>query len=147
MRTGRALVANRCRKHSVRGCAAPECHRGHRSGYGSALAARIRPVSSCIDLYEDAGPWPAISKVDHVQAQRIDPHGPVPPYWQIAAIIKRRTVSGQYPPNARIRTESELVEKYEVARSTGRRTVAALRDEGLVYTVPGTWYIRGGTRR
>ena len=32
-------------------------------------------------------------------------------------------------------TESELVETYEVARSTARRAVAALREEGLVYTV------------
>jgi DNA-binding GntR family transcriptional regulator len=36
---------------------------------------------------------------------------------------------------SRIPTESELVETYEVARSTARRAIAALRDEGLVYTV------------
>ena len=45
-------------------------------------------------------------------------------------------MSGQYPPNTRIPTESELVETYEVARSTARRAVKALRDEGLVHTVP-----------
>ena len=69
-------------------------------------------------------------------ADRIDPLAPVPPYRQIAAIIKRRILSGQYPPNTRIPTESELVETYEVARKTARRAVGALRDEGLVYTVP-----------
>ena len=69
-------------------------------------------------------------------AQRIDPLAPVPPYWQIAEIIKRAILSGQYPPDTRILTESELVEMYEVARSTARRAVAALRDQGLVYTVP-----------
>jgi len=31
--------------------------------------------------------------------------------------------------------ESELVETYEVARSTARQAVAPLREEGLVYTV------------
>ena len=67
---------------------------------------------------------------------RIDPLAPVPPYRQIAAILKRRILSGQYPPNSRIPTESELVETYEVARTTARRAVGALRDEGLVYTVP-----------
>jgi GntR family transcriptional regulator len=71
-----------------------------------------------------------------VQDQRIDPLGPVPPYRQIAAIIKRGILSGQYPPNSRIPTESEMVEAYEVARSTARRAIAALREEGLVYTVP-----------
>ena len=69
-------------------------------------------------------------------ADRIDPLAPVPPYRQIAAILKRRILSGQYPPNSRIPTESELVETYEVARTTARRAVGALRDEGLVYTVP-----------
>lgn len=60
----------------------------------------------------------------------------MPPYRQIAEIIKRRIRSGQYKPNTRIPTESELVEAYEVARTTARRAVAVLREEGLVYTVP-----------
>jgi GntR family transcriptional regulator len=83
-----------------------------------------------------------------VSSQRIDPLGPVPPYRQIAAIIKRGILSGQYPADTRIPTESELVEAYEVARSTARRAVAALREEGLVYTVAarGTYVAKlGGT--
>jgi hypothetical protein len=54
--------------------------------------------------------------------------------------------SGKYPPNIRIPTESELVETYEVARSTARRAIAALREEGLVYTVParGTYVAERG---
>jgi GntR family transcriptional regulator len=71
-----------------------------------------------------------------VAGDRIDPLGPKPPYRQIAEIIRRRIVSGQYRPHTRIPTESELVETYEVARTTARRAVSALRDEGLVYTVP-----------
>lgn len=67
---------------------------------------------------------------------RIDPLAPKPPYRQIAEIIKRRILSGQYPPHTRIPTESELVDTYEVARTTARRAVSALREEGLVYTVP-----------
>ena len=59
----------------------------------------------------------------------------MPPFLQIAAIIKRGILAGQDPPDTRIPTESELVETYEVARSTVRRAVAALREEGLVYTV------------
>jgi GntR family transcriptional regulator len=86
-----------------------------------------------------------------VPVQRIDPLGPVPPYRQIAAFIKRGIVSGQYAPNTRIPTESELVDTYEVARSTARRAIAALREEGLVYTVParGTYVAerRGGSKQ
>ena len=77
---------------------------------------------------------------------RIDPLAPIPPYRQIAAILKRGIVSGRYLPNTRIPTESELVEEYEVARSTARRAIAALREEGLVYTVParGTYVAERG---
>lgn len=71
-----------------------------------------------------------------MSVDRIDPLAPVPPYRQIAEILKRQILSGQYPPNSRIPTESELVEAYEVARTTARRAVGVLRDERLVYTVP-----------
>ena len=67
---------------------------------------------------------------------KIDPTGPVPPYKQIAAIIRARIESGEYPKGTRIPTESEIVETWEVARTTARRAVALLRDEGLVDTVP-----------
>ena len=74
---------------------------------------------------------------------KIDPTGPVPPYRQIAEIIRRRIKSGEYPKDSRIPTESEMVETWEVARTTARRAIAVLREEGLVYTVPqrGT-YVR-----
>jgi DNA-binding GntR family transcriptional regulator len=71
-----------------------------------------------------------------VPDDRIDPIGPLPPYRQIAAILQRRIESGQYAPDTRIPTESELMEMFEVARSTARRAIAALREEGLIYTVP-----------
>ena len=67
---------------------------------------------------------------------RIDPIAPLPPYRQIASILRRRIESGQYPPDTRIPTESELIEAFEVARTTARRAIAALREEGLIYTVP-----------
>jgi len=66
---------------------------------------------------------------------RIDPYGPVAPYLQIAEDIRGQIRTGKLKANSRI-TESELVETYEVARSTARRTLAVLRDEGLIYTVP-----------
>ena len=74
---------------------------------------------------------------------KIDPTGPVPPYKQIAEIIRQRIATGEYPKGARIPTESEMVETWEVARTTARRAIALLREEGLVDTVPqrGT-YVR-----
>jgi DNA-binding GntR family transcriptional regulator len=74
---------------------------------------------------------------------KIDPTGPVPPYRQIAEIIRKQIKSGEYRKDSRIPTESEIVETWEVARTTARRAIAVLREEGLVYTVPqrGT-YVR-----
>jgi GntR family transcriptional regulator len=71
-----------------------------------------------------------------VTEDRIDPIAPVPPYRQIANILRRRIESGQYPADTRIPTESEIVDAFEVARTTARRAIEVLRDEGLIYTVP-----------
>lgn len=68
--------------------------------------------------------------------ERVDPTGPEAPYKQIADAIRRRIESGEFPPNTRIPTESDLVETFEVARTTVRRAVKLLREEGLVRTVP-----------
>lgn len=74
---------------------------------------------------------------------KIDPTGPVPPYRQIAEIIRQRIKSGEYPKGTRIPTESEMVDTWEVARTTARRAIRVLRDEGLVHTVPqrGTYVL------
>jgi GntR family transcriptional regulator len=71
-----------------------------------------------------------------VTEDRIDPIAPVPPYRQIANILRRRIESGQYPTDTRIPTESEIVDAFEVARTTARRAIEVLRDERLIYTVP-----------
>jgi GntR family transcriptional regulator len=66
----------------------------------------------------------------------IDPTGPVPPYLQVAAILEAEIKGGKYPKGTRIPTESDLVERFEIARSTARRSIARLRDQGLIVTVP-----------
>ena len=60
----------------------------------------------------------------------------MPPYRQVAYVLRDRIESGQYPPGSRIPTEAEIIEEFEVARTTARRAIALLRDDGLVYTVP-----------
>jgi GntR family transcriptional regulator len=77
----------------------------------------------------------------------IDPTGPVTPYRQLAEILVGRIKSGQYQPGQRIPTESELVEEFELARSTVRRAVGVLRESGLVHTVPQRGTYVSGSRR
>jgi GntR family transcriptional regulator len=76
---------------------------------------------------------------------KIDPTGKLPPYRQLAEIIAAKIRSGDYPPEMRLPSEAELMEEYELGRSTVRRSMAWLREQGLVETVPtrGT-YAAGG---
>ncbi len=88
-----------------------------------------RGSARCLRTYELVS-----SHYDH-GVSKIDPTGPVPPYLQVAEIIRSQIRSGKLPTGSRI-TEAEITETYEVARSTARRTLAVLRDEALIYTVP-----------
>jgi GntR family transcriptional regulator len=65
----------------------------------------------------------------------IDPTARLPPYRQLAEIIRGRIASGDYPKGSRLPSESDFMEEFEIGRNTARRAVAVLRDEGIVETV------------
>jgi DNA-binding GntR family transcriptional regulator len=67
---------------------------------------------------------------------KIDPTAKLPPYKQVADILAEMIRTGELAKGVRIPSESELMEEYEIGRSTARRTVAWLREQGLVETVP-----------
>ncbi|MFG1964022.1 GntR family transcriptional regulator [Nonomuraea sp. NPDC049028] len=67
----------------------------------------------------------------------IDREGPVPPYRQIAAAVRKRIQSGEIPPGRRIPSLVELEAEFGVARDTLRKAIQVLKDEGLVETVRG----------
>jgi GntR family transcriptional regulator len=59
------------------------------------------------------------------------------PVWkQVADILRERIRNGTYRPRQPIPSEVQLVGEFGIARGTARKVVAALRDEGLIYTVP-----------
>ncbi|MGW5874947.1 GntR family transcriptional regulator [Nocardiopsis terrae] len=62
--------------------------------------------------------------------------GPVTPYRQLAGIIRARIARGDWAPGQRIATEKDLVQEFGLARSTVRRAMAVLAEDGDVYTVP-----------
>ena len=74
---------------------------------------------------------------------KIDPTAKLPPYRQLAAIIAADIGSGKLPRGSRLPSESEYMDEYELGRSTVRRAMAWLRDQGLVETVPtrGTYVV------
>jgi GntR family transcriptional regulator len=67
----------------------------------------------------------------------IDRDGPIPPYRQIAGILRQRIGAGEIPPGRRIPSLVELEQEFQVARDTLRKAVQVLKDEGLVETVTG----------
>ncbi|MFD5555046.1 GntR family transcriptional regulator [Streptomyces sp. NPDC127068] len=62
---------------------------------------------------------------------------PTRPKWQqIADVLRRRIMTGEYPPQHRI-SEVQLENDFGVARVTMRKATAALREEDLITTVTG----------
>ena len=66
----------------------------------------------------------------------INPRSRKPPYLQVGEILKQRIEAGQYPKDERIPSETELMAEFEIGRSTARKAVGWLRDQGLVETEP-----------
>ncbi|MEV7138627.1 winged helix-turn-helix domain-containing protein [Streptomyces tauricus] len=66
----------------------------------------------------------------------IDHEGPVTPYRQLAGILRARIARGEWQPNKPISSETQLVQQYGLARTTVRRAIAVIVEEGLVFTVP-----------
>ena len=66
---------------------------------------------------------------------KIDPDSPEHPYVQLAGSLRDRIRSGKIGP--RVPSIMELAEQADVSSATVKRALRLLRDEGLIYTVPG----------
>lgn len=67
----------------------------------------------------------------------IDYDAPQSPYRQIAAWLRGRIESGELQPGKKIPSETDLIGEFGVARTTARRAVKLLRDEGRITTTAG----------
>lgn len=56
----------------------------------------------------------------------------VPPWEQLAALLRERITSGELQPGDRIPSVVSLAQEYELAAGTVRKALAALRQEGLI---------------
>lgn len=65
----------------------------------------------------------------------VDPDAAEWPYQQVAALLRERIASGEIGP--RLPSYMALAEELGVAPRTVQRALGVLRDEGLVYSVPG----------
>lgn len=62
---------------------------------------------------------------------------PVPPYLQLAAIIRNRVASGELGRGARLPPILTMAAEYGVSVPTVRKALQVLKAEGLVTGVPG----------
>jgi DNA-binding GntR family transcriptional regulator len=61
----------------------------------------------------------------------------VPPYRQVAAILRARIESGDLAPKTRLPSIATLVQRYGIARTTAAKALQLLVAEGLAEVVPG----------
>jgi DNA-binding GntR family transcriptional regulator len=66
----------------------------------------------------------------------LDPDGDTHLYVQISEVIRSRIVRGGSPGDP-VASEADIQREFGVARTTARRAIRVLRDEGLVHTVHG----------
>ena len=63
--------------------------------------------------------------------------GPVPPWMQVTAVIRERIEAGDLAPGAMVPSIVALHQEFGIAKTTARKVLAQLRDEGLIVTTPG----------
>ncbi|MBB2912256.1 DNA-binding GntR family transcriptional regulator [Streptosporangium becharense] len=67
----------------------------------------------------------------------LDHDGDTHLYLQIAEIIRQRITEAALPSGHAVPSEADIRSEFGVARTTARKAMQILRDEGLVYTVQG----------
>jgi DNA-binding GntR family transcriptional regulator len=60
----------------------------------------------------------------------------VPPYLRVAAELREKIANGELLPGEQVPSLDRLAETYRISRTTARRAVQVLMDEGLVVSRP-----------
>jgi GntR family transcriptional regulator len=66
-----------------------------------------------------------------------DREGHIPPWMQVRDILRQKILSGALAPGAMVPSIVVIHQEYGIAKTTARKVLAALRDEGLIVTTPG----------
>jgi DNA-binding GntR family transcriptional regulator len=61
----------------------------------------------------------------------------VPRWIQVAEELRKRISQGTYAPGTRVPSVIQLSAEFGIAQATGQKVLRALREEGLIYTIPG----------
>jgi DNA-binding GntR family transcriptional regulator len=70
---------------------------------------------------------------------------PVPPYLQLAGIIRSQIETGELAPGQQLPSALTLASTYQVSAPTVKKALAVLKNEGLVMGVAGYGtFVAGG---
>jgi DNA-binding GntR family transcriptional regulator len=62
---------------------------------------------------------------------------PVPPYRQLAALIRAQIESGELAPGVALPSILKLSEQHQMSQFTVKKAIRVLKDEGLIEGVAG----------
>jgi len=105
------------------------------SGGGQAIITYVTYVRNVRYICADQD-MINISYLASMPDDAINPYSDEPLYVQLAGIVRRMIDSGTLQHLDPVPSESSLGQTYGVSRDTVRRTIALLREEGVVFTVP-----------
>jgi DNA-binding GntR family transcriptional regulator len=77
------------------------------------------------------------AQVTYRERVTVDHDSNVPPYQQVAAILRARIESGELAPKSRLPSIKDLVDTYGIARTTAAKALKVLVAEGRAEVVPG----------
>lgn len=60
----------------------------------------------------------------------------VPPYLRVAAELREKIANGELLPGEQVPSLDRLAENYSISRTTARRAVQVIMEEGLVESRP-----------
>jgi multiple sugar transport system substrate-binding protein len=67
----------------------------------------------------------------------IDKNSPMPIYYQLKEMIKKKIETGEYKPGDRLPTELELCRQYDISRTPVRQALSELHYQGVLFRKPG----------
>ncbi|MGC9356477.1 MAG: GntR family transcriptional regulator [Anaerolineae bacterium] len=73
-----------------------------------------------------------------IETPTLDARSDVPLYHQLHQILKQQIESGLLKPEEKLKSEREFSATYGICRATVQKAIKLLRQEGLVYTRPGS---------
>lgn len=67
-----------------------------------------------------------------MRREALNPHSPVPLYYQLQELIRQEIEEGELTPDKPLPTEAELAQRFDVSRTTVREALRGLVERGLI---------------